>query len=879
MNVFDLVATISLDSSGFESGLSKLGSAAGTAIAGATTAVAGFTAASIKTGMGFDTAMSQVAATMGQTMDELNSDIKTTTVNGEEFTGNLTEFAEHMGATTQYTAQQSAEALNYMALAGYDVQTSMNMLPNVMNLAAAGAMDLATASDMVTDAQTALGLEIDDVNVMVDRMAKTASKSNTSVEQLGEAFLTVGANAKSMGSGMYDTTTEAAQVLGLLANNGIKASEAGTHLRNILLACNPTTDDAAAAWDQLGVSAYDADGNLRDLQFVFEDLSAAMEGMSTEERTDIITKMFNKTDLASVNALLDTTSDQWNELAEAIEGAWYTEASLDEQVQSSLNMSLDEMRSNLAALGMDTEQFDIDLQVCGGNAETFADALLECVDEGTTQQDVVNALGGDLDALQTAFDGATGAAQAMADTQLDNLQGDITILTSAFEGLQISVSDLTTGTLREFVQYASDSLSQITTAMQEGGPTAAIQTIADVLPQGIELIVSKVPSFLSAGIQLLEAVGSGILQSAPTLLSGIADVAAQLFTTVVEEAPKMLTAGAELIRSLAEGLSGNVTEMLNKALPMLVSFSEELRANAGELVSAGLELIIQLAQGIIDALPTIVQTVPVIIDNLVNIINDNMPKILNTGMQLIVMLAEGLIAAIPEVIKAMPKIIACIWDTITAVQWISLGSRIITAFEDGITAMIPNVKSAAGNIKQGIITAITELPSRTKALALEAIQGIVNTFKSINWVHVGREIIQGIANGITQYLHVIVDAAKNAAESAFNAAKNFLGIKSPSRLMRDEVGKYVSLGFAAGITDYSDSAVEAMEDTSKAVSDAATLSMNSDYSSAGSAGYGTTLGGVTINVYGVEGQSSQDIAERVADIINNQITRQRAVFA
>ena len=266
MTLLELLVKISADTSGLDkgldsglgkikSGLSKLGSFATKAVAGAATAVAGFTAASIKTGMDFDTAMSQVAATMGMTVDQMNSDMETVTVNGETFTGNLTEFAEHMGATTQYTAKQSADALNYMALAGYDTKTAMQMLPNVMNLAAAGAMDLATASDMVTDAQTALGLSIDETNVMVDRMAKTASKSNTSVQQLGDAFLTVGANAKSMGSGLYDTTQEASQVLGILADNGIKASEAGTHLRNILLACNPPTDDAAAAWKQLGVSA------------------------------------------------------------------------------------------------------------------------------------------------------------------------------------------------------------------------------------------------------------------------------------------------------------------------------------------------------------------------------------------------------------------------------------------------------------------------------------------------------------------------------------------------------------------------------------------------------------------------------------------------
>lgn len=889
MTLLELLVKISADTSGLDkgldsglgkikSGLSKLGSFATKAVAGAATAVAGFTAASIKTGMDFDTAMSQVAATMGMTVDQMNSDMETVTVNGETFTGNLTEFAEHMGATTQYTAKQSADALNYMALAGYDTKTAMQMLPNVMNLAAAGAMDLATASDMVTDAQTALGLSIDETNVMVDRMAKTASKSNTSVQQLGDAFLTVGANAKSMGSGLYDTTQEASQVLGILADNGIKASEAGTHLRNILLACNPPTDDAAAAWKQLGVSAYDADGNLRDLQFVFSDLSEAMKGMTAQQRDDLITKMFNKTDLAAVNSLLDTSVDRWSELADAIAGAWYSSDSLESQLKGKLNISLDEMKQNLEKLGVTSEDFSHALDNCNGDVEEFAAGLFEDTDAGVEVSDVTKALGGNLGKLQAAFDGATGSAQAMAETQLDNLSGDITYMQSAFEGLQISVSDLTTGTLREFVQFSSNGLSNITLAMKAGGPTAAIKEIANILPQGIQMVVSKLPTFINAGIQILGAVGQGLMQAVPSLVSGAAQIGAQLFTAFITHAPKLLEAGADMIRNLSKGLSGNVTELINKALPMIMEFSANLRANSGELISAGLEMIVQLAQGIINALPTIIETVPTIIDNIVNIINDNAPKMLVTGLQLIVMLVEGLIQAIPVIIQELPKIITCIWDTISAVQWISLGMKIMTAFKNGIAALLPSIKSAANNTKNGIINAIKQMPSKLQALADQGVRGIISKFQSINWGEIGMNVVRGIANGIRSAISWVVDAAKDAAVAALNAAKDFLGIHSPSTLMRDQVGKYISLGMAAGIDDYSDSAVHSMESMAQNVSDAATVSMQT--SAGGSTGSMLgSYGPISINVYARENDSLTDLAERVSDVLGSAVNRRRAVFA
>lgn len=889
MTLLELLVKISADTSGLDkgldsglgkikSGLSTLGSFATKAAAVATAAVVGFTAASIKTGMDFDTSMSQVAATMGMTVDQMNSDMETVTVNGETFTGNLTEFAEHMGATTQYTAKQSADALNYMALAGYDTKTSMEMLPNVMNLAAAGAMDLATASDMVTDAQTALGLSIDDTNVMVDRMAKTASKSNTSVQQLGDAFLTVGANAKSMGSGLYDTTQEASQVLGILADNGIKASEAGTHLRNILLACNPPTDDAAAAWKQLGVSAYDADGNLRDLQFVFTDLSEAMKGMTAQQRDDLITKMFNKTDLAAVNSLLDTSVDRWSELADAIAGAWYSSDSLESQLKGKLNISLDEIKQNLEKLGVTSDDFSHALDNCNGDVEEFAAGLFEDTDAGVEVSDVTKALGGNLGKLQAAFDGATGSAQAMAETQLDNLSGDITYMQSAFEGLQISVSDLTTGTLREFVQFASDGLSNITIAMKTGGPTAAIQEVANLLPQGIQMVVSKLPTFINAGIQILGAVGQGLMQAVPSLVSGAAQIASQLFTAFITYAPKLLEAGADMIRNLSQGLSGNVTELINKALPMIMEFSANLRANAGELISAGLEMIVQLAQGIINALPTIIETVPTIIDNIVNIINDNAPKMLATGLQLIVMLVAGLIQAIPVIIQELPKIIKCIWDTITAVNWVSLGSQIITAFKNGITAMVPLVKGGVTHLKDNIIAIIKQLPGKLKELAVLATKAIANEFRSVNWGEIGMNVIRGIANGITSAISWVVDAAKSAAKAAFDAAKDFLGIHSPSTLMRDQVGKYISLGMAAGIDDYSDSAVHSMESMAQNVSDAATVSMQT--SAGGSTGSMLgSYGPISINVYARDNDSLTDLAERVSDVLGSAVSRRRAVFA
>ena len=158
------------------------------ALAGTAAAVAAVGAVSVKTGKEFDTAMSQVAATMGKTMQEMQNEVGSVELAWGDFSGNLREYALEMGKHTAFSASQAAEALNYMALAGYDTQTSMSMLPNVLNLAAAGGMELATASDMVTDTQSAFGISLARTSQMVDEMAKAASTGNTSVQQLGDAF-------------------------------------------------------------------------------------------------------------------------------------------------------------------------------------------------------------------------------------------------------------------------------------------------------------------------------------------------------------------------------------------------------------------------------------------------------------------------------------------------------------------------------------------------------------------------------------------------------------------------------------------------------------------------------------------------------------------
>ena len=392
-------------------------SSAGQKMLPVTAAVTGLGTAAVTTAANFESSMSQVQATMGITKDSMS------TVDGQSVNtmDTLSELAKKMGSETAFSAKECADALNYLALAGYDTQQMCDTLPTVLNLAAAGDIDLASASDMVTDAMSALGMGVNESTKMVDQMAKTASSTNTSVAQLGEGILTIGATAKSIKGGTAELNT----ALGILANNGIKGAEGGTHLRNVILSLQNPTDKAAAQMDALGVSVYDSNGNMRSLNDILGDLNKSMDGMTSADKANIIATIFNKTDLASVNALLANTGNTW-------------------------------------------------------------------------------------DSLQNSITNSAGAAQQMADTQLDNLQGQITILKSALEGLAISFGELLMPAIKQIVGWVQKFVDWLN-SMDEGTKKVVVTVALLAAAIGpVLIVIGKVISAVGTIMTVVPKIASAI---------------------------------------------------------------------------------------------------------------------------------------------------------------------------------------------------------------------------------------------------------------------------------------------------------------------------------------------------------------------------------
>lgn len=620
-------------------------------------------------GMNFESGMSKVQAISGASGEDLAA---------------LTDKAKEMGAKTKFSATESAEAMQYMAMAGWKTGDMLNGIEGIMNLAAASGEDLATTSDIVTDALTAFGLSAQDSTHFADVLAQASSNANTNVGMMGETFKYVAPVAGAMGYSAEDVAT----AIGLMANSGIKASQAGTSLRTILTRMAKPTKEVQTAMDQLGVSVIDSDGNMKSLHEIMDDLRSGFSGLSEAEKV------------------------------------------------------------NMAATLGETD----------GMSGLLA---------------IVNASDRDYQKLTDSINNCSGAAESMAETMQDNLEGQLTILGSTAESLALEIYESVKGPLTDMTKLGIDAVSNLTEGFETGG------------------------------------------------VMGMIDAAGQMASAFAENLPSIIEQG----------------------LPLVEGFTENLRSNAGKLVDGGIDLILKLAQGLMDGLPAMLQYVPQIIINIAGIINDNAPKLLMAGVQLIVVLGKGLIQAIPDLIAALPQIIQAIVSTLQAFNWVNSGIYIITLLRNGIISMVGAIasaaveilkaivgaiqslpqklleiakkagegissglkgmlgaiKGAATSILSGIVSALTSLPSKLLGLAKNGAQSIVKGFTGQSWGNIGKNIITGITAGITGSVGKLAEAAKNAAKKAFDAAKDFLGIHSPSKLMRDVIGKNMIAGFESGI--------------------------------------------------------------------------------
>lgn len=280
----------------------------------------------IETYKDFEAAMSQVQAISGATSSELTK---------------LTNKAKEMGATTKFTAEESAEAFKYMAMAGWKTEDMLSGIEGILRLAAASGEDLATTSDIVTDALTAFKLKAADAGHFSDVLAAAASNANTTVSGMGETFKYAGAMAGTLGYSIEDV----ALMVGLMANSGIKASTAGTELNNIFTRLATNTDGAADTLKELGIDFFDSTGKARDLSDIMDALRKATERYTDEQKSNIANTLAGTRAQAGLLAILNASEEDYNKLADAINNADGAAANMSETMLDNLQGSITLLQS------------------------------------------------------------------------------------------------------------------------------------------------------------------------------------------------------------------------------------------------------------------------------------------------------------------------------------------------------------------------------------------------------------------------------------------------------------------------------------------------------------------------------------------------------
>ncbi|MFR1769580.1 hypothetical protein [Anaerostipes sp.] len=423
-----------------------------------------------------------------------------------------------------------------------------------------------------------------------------------------------------------------------------------------------------------------------------------------------------------------------------------------------------------------------------------------------------------------------------------------------------------------FLKAGADIIANITTGLLSKFPSLITSAISFV-PMIASAISSHAPEIAQSAVSIITSIANGITQSIPKILESIAPIAASIGQGIMQAAPALMSAGMQIIQQVGDSISQYAPTLIPKALEMIGQLAMGLIQNLPQLISTGIQIITAIAQGIINSIPVLITYVPQIINGLCAALDTGLMQLLAAGAKIIVNLVQGIIQAIPQLIAALPQIVLAIinvfthinllsagkalitslkngivagkgsvisafntlvtnlWNKITTTNWLALGKSILTKLISGIRSLIGNAGSAAKSIAtkilstirntnwlalgktiisklvSGLISLAGKMGSTAKSLAQKA----VTAFKNIKWADVGKNIIKGIIGGIGSAAGALFNKAREVASGALSAIKKKLGIKSPSRVFKKEVGKHIVTGIIAGIKAEQKSLTKTME--------------------------------------------------------------------
>lgn len=614
----------SIDSKGFQSGIDGIGSiaekglkATGAILAGTATAIGAIGAASVKVGSDFEASMSKVAAISGATGDDLKA---------------LTDKAKEMGATTKFSASESADALQYMAMAGWKTEDMLNGLEGIMNLAAASGEDLATTSDIVTDALTAFGLSAEDSTHFADVLAQASSNANTNVGMMGETFKYVAPVAGALGYTAEDT----ALAIGLMANSGIKASQAGTSLRSIMSRMAKPTKEVQGAMDKLGVSLTDSNGNMKSLNEVMGDLRNGFAGLSEAEAAEMAAALGGQEAMSGLLAIVNASDDDFDKLSDAIYSCDGAAKRMADTMNDNLQGQITILKSGLEGLGISLyENMEAPLKEVVKEAQNMVQQLQDAFNNGGLDE-VVSTVG---DIFAQIVEKAASAAPDLIDVASDMIQSFLTGINNNLPNIASAGVDIVTSlgsalientgllwstgvallaevlsgladNMPQLVESAKDALSQFGSALVEYAPSIG-ESAAKIVSYLASAVIENLPQIIEVGKQIVQGFITGIEQEFPGLgafLSGLFDGFASTLAPIARTVVDVLSN----IFSALDGADPKAMEALGKAIGTIAASIAALKV-ASEVVG-GVKSLLSVLGGFGKTARSIIGIVPKVVE-------------------------------------------------------------------------------------------------------------------------------------------------------------------------------------------------------------------------------------------------------------------------
>lgn len=829
----------------FGKGLSGLGKVAGKAMDAVKTsfkvglgAVTAFGAYSLKVGSDFSEGMSEVSAISGASGKDLDT---------------LTETAKRMGATTKFSATESAEALKYMALAGWDTEQMVGGLGGVMNLAAASGEDLALISDIVTDSMTAFGMEASESAHFADVLASASANSNTSVSQLGEAFKYVAPVAGSLGYSVEDASV----AIGLMGNAGIKAGQAGTTLRGALTRMVKPSKEARDEMNKLGLSLTDSDGNMKPLNETMGDLRSSFSELTEAEKAQTATSLFGQQAMSGMLAIINASDEDFENLTASINGASGSAEEMSRIMNDNLKGDITLFKSALEGIGiafyenMDGPAREV-VQNFTGYLDTLNKAITgpnEALNEfiettGMTAEETGVVIEENKTQIERIGE-AVGFILSdiivnIAETVPQVVEGAKSLIGAIFDGLTENsdaigqaFSDILIGAIEiivtyggEFLELGVEIITSMVTGLSESAPEL-IWKIQDAMFSLIDTIVENLPEFIDSGMGVIENILEGIWDSLPRLIESASDIIDMLIDALIENLPYIIDAGLRIIISLAEGILENINKIIDATFDVIDILIDTVIDNLDLIIDVAFKIILAVVSGLLDNLDKIIDATFRIIDALTDVFLDNLDLIIDTTIKIIITIANALIDNIDRVIEAVFKIISGIVtaiieklpDILTA--GVDLLNSFIDGFFQGVGELLLNIGKLALDIIGGLLTGllgifgvgeetVTELWNGITGMGswiLEKVGGLAGDILGaitggISGVFdIGKNLVSGLWKGISGSANWIKDKVGGFASGVIGKAKGVFGIKSPSKVFDEEIGEELPAGLEVGFKD------------------------------------------------------------------------------